>query len=552
MKQFNLEAVKIIFFAIFFFCFSTSIFAQSNNIAGKVMDAGNHTPLEGVTVSLKNSNEGTSTNANGEFNIDAPKNSKLVVSFIGYESKEIVASQNRITIELTSSSRQLNEVVVTATGIKKEAKRLGYAIQTVDASNLTKAREADPINSLKENAAGLAININSEIGHSPDVIIRGENGASDRPLFVVDGVPISSDTYNLSPDDIETFTILKGPNAAALYGFQGKNGAIIISTKKGTRDKKGLSITFNSSTQFNKGFIALPKYNDTYGPGDNGKYAFGGGGSSSDSYFGNGAVGVGVNDYDYDVWGPQFKGQLLPQYDGAYDPTQTYVTTFADGSTYSGHVKPTPWVARGKNNLTRFIQTGLLSSNSISVSSSSEKTDIRFSVGNTYQRGIVPNTQLNNGNFTGSIVQRFNSKLSLTSYFNYSRQTSPNVPDVNYGPNSIIYNIILWGGADWNIDDMRDYWQAGKVGIQEKYTEWFLIYVSDSFGYLGSVAVIISKSIFSNKLPWAAVYSHGVMYLSVIGVAGTLLALRYFNRKYKGSNYIFEKDKELEEVSLTT
>jgi hypothetical protein len=159
---------------------------------------------------------------------------------------------------------------------------------------------------------------------------------------------------------------------------------------------------------------------------------------------------------------------------------------------------------------------------------------------------------LNNGNFTGSIVQRFNSKLSLTSYFNYSRQTSPNVPDVNYGPNSIIYNIILWGGADWNIDDMRDYWQAGKVGIQEKYTEWFLIYVSDSFGYLGSVAVIISKSIFSNKLPWAAVYSHGVMYLSVIGVAGTLLALRYFNRKYKGSNYIFEKDKELEEVSLTT
>ena len=107
-------------------------------------------------------------------------------------------------------------------------------------------------------------------------------------------------------------------------------------------------VTFNSTTQWNQGFLALPKYQDTYGPGDNGKYAFGGGGSSPHSYFGNGAVGVGNNDYDYDVWGPQFRGQLLPQYDGAYDPTQTYTTTYADGSTYSGHVAPTPWVARGK------------------------------------------------------------------------------------------------------------------------------------------------------------------------------------------------------------
>src|SRR5580692_9989573 len=177
--------------------------------------------------------------------------------------------------------------------------------------------------------------------------MRGENSTDDRPLFVVDGVPISSDTYNVNPDDIETFTILKGPNAAALYGFQGKDGAIIINTKKGTRDKRGISINLNSSTQFNKGFIALPKYQDLYGPGDNGKYAFGGGGSSAASYFGSGAIGVGINDYDYDVWGPQFRGQLLPQYDGAYTPNQTYRTTFADGSIYKGHVSPTPFVARG-------------------------------------------------------------------------------------------------------------------------------------------------------------------------------------------------------------
>ncbi|MBS1665593.1 MAG: SusC/RagA family TonB-linked outer membrane protein, partial [Bacteroidetes bacterium] len=263
------------------------------------------------------------------------------------------------------------------------------------------------------------------------------------------------------------------PNAAALYGFQGKNGAIIISTKKGAKAKGKFVFNVNSSTQLNSGFIALPKYQDTYGPGDNGKYAYGGGGSSPASYFGTGAVGVGVNDYDYDVWGPQFRGQMLPQYDGEYDPNTNYTTTFLSGKPFIGHTKPTPWVARGKDNLKKFLQTGVLSVNSISVSNSTEKTDVRISAGNTYQQGIVPNTKLNNANFTASIVQRFNPKLSLTTYFNYSRQSTPNVPDVQYGPNSIIYNMILWGGADWSVDDMKNYWQPGKVGIQQKYAEYY-------------------------------------------------------------------------------
>ncbi|MEO7048789.1 MAG: carboxypeptidase-like regulatory domain-containing protein, partial [Ferruginibacter sp.] len=500
MKELNQNYARILFFVIPFLIFSTAIFAQSNKIEGKVIDADTRSPLSGVSISVKNSEVGTITDANGNFSLNAPKDSKILVSFVGYNSAEINSSQKNVTIQLNSVTQHLNEIVVTATGIRKEAKKLGYAIQTIDAAALTKAREANPINSLKGNAAGLAININQEIGHSPDVIIRGENGSNNRPLFVVDGVPISTDTYNINPDDIETFTVLKGPNAAALYGFQGKNGAIIISTKKGARAKGRPVVSFNTSTQFNKGFIALPKYNDEYGAGDNGKYAFGGGGSSAQSYFGNGAVGVGINDYDYDVWGPQFRGQLLPQFDGAYDPTQTYNTTFADGTKYSGHVKPTPWIARGKDNLPNFLQAGLIQSNSISVSSSTEKTDFRLSVGNTYQQGIVPNTKLNNANFTASLTQRFSEKFTLTSYFNYSRQSSPNVPDVNYGPNSIIYNLILWGGADWSVNDpnIRNYWQPGKIGIQQNYAEyyrynnpWFMSYEwlrghhqNNEYGYL--------------------------------------------------------------------
>jgi TonB-dependent SusC/RagA subfamily outer membrane receptor len=265
-------------------------------ISGHVLSRTDQAPIAGVSVLIKGTRIGTSTAVDGSFAIKAKEGDVLVVSGIGVVKTEQTVTGNELTIAVAADARELSQVVVTATGIKKEAKRLGYAIQTIDASTLTTAREANPINSLKGNAAGLEININQEIGHSPDVIIRGENAPNDRPIFVVDGVPIASDTYNLNPDDIETFTVLKGPNAAALYGFQGKNGAIIISTKKGAKAKGRMIVNVNSSTQLSKGFIALPKYQDDYGPGDNGKYAYGGGGSSPASYFGTGAVGVGVND----------------------------------------------------------------------------------------------------------------------------------------------------------------------------------------------------------------------------------------------------------------
>jgi TonB-linked SusC/RagA family outer membrane protein len=443
-------------------------------IVGRVLSKADQTPVPGASVTLKGTRIGTSTAVDGSFGIKAKEGDVLVISGVGIARTEQAVEGNTLTITVATDSRELNQVVVTATGIKKEAKRLGYALQTIDATNLTQAREPDPINSLKGQAAGLEININQEIGHPADVIMRGENAPQDRPLFVVDGVPFESDTYNLNADDIETFTVLKGPNAAALYGFQGKNGAIIITTKTGAKAKGKLLISVNSSNQVNKGFIALPKYQDQYGAGDNGKYAFGGGGSSASSYFGSGEVGDGVNDYDYDIWGPKFRGQLLPQYDGKYTPNQTWTTNFEDGSpAFVGNVQPTPWVARGANNLKKFIQAGELSANSISISSSTEKTDVRLSLGDTYQRGIVPNTQLNNGNFTANVTQRFSPNFSLTTYFNYSRQSSPNVPDVSYGPNSIIYNIIIWGGADWAMKSMRNYWQPGYRGVEQLYEEYY-------------------------------------------------------------------------------
>ncbi|HEU4901683.1 MAG TPA: TonB-dependent receptor plug domain-containing protein, partial [Flavisolibacter sp.] len=408
MKQLYPKAKRLLsMFA--FLLLSVQLFAQKVLVKGRVTDAQSAAPIAGATVSVKSSKAVTASNTEGEFSIEAKPGDILTVTNIGYQNFSSKIAGGFLQVALVQNDARLNEVVVTATGIKKEVKRLGYATQTVDASRLTQAREPNPLNSLKGNVAGLSVNINPEMGHAPGISLRGDGA----PMYVVDGVPMTSDTYNVNPDDIESFTILKGPNAAALYGFAGQNGAVIITTKKGNRNKKGFTVEFNTSNQFSKGFIALPRVQDEYGPGEYGTYAFGDG------------KGGGVNDYDYDGgWGPRLDGRLLPQYDGPYDPNQTYTTKFENGLTYDGHIKPTPWVARGKDNLQRFLQTGLLSTTSLALSSSSEKTDTRFSVGNTYQRGIVPNTSLNNFNATANLTQRFTNRLTLTTYLNYNRQST--------------------------------------------------------------------------------------------------------------------------------
>jgi hypothetical protein len=170
-------------------------------------------------------------------------------------------------------------------------------------------------------------------------------------------------------------------------------------------------------------------------------------------------LGAGTNDADYDIWGPKFEGQLIPQYDSPVDPI-------------TGKRSGTPWVARGKDNLKRFIESGVLNTTNVSIASSTEKADLRFSLGNTYNKGIMPNTSLNISNLNLASTLRFNSKLTLDANINYSRQYSDNFPDVNYGPNSVIYTMTIWGGADWDVADMRNYWQPGKEGVQSLYAEY--------------------------------------------------------------------------------
>lgn len=522
--------------AFLFLVFVSASARAQINVSGTVISADDQQPLPGVSIVVKGSSAGTTSTADGTYKLTVPGGSAtLTFSFIGFETQDVaVGNRSVVNVTLRASARELSEVVVTALGIRKDVRNTGVAIQTVDGAQLVKAREPNPINSLTGKVAGLTVGASSELLGAPSVVLRGNTGV----LYVVDGIPINSDTWNISADDIDTYTVLKGASASALYGFRGKNGAILITTKRGSRDKRGFSVEVNTSQMMDKGFIAIPKVQDQYGPGEYGVYAFGDG------------RGGGLNDGDYDIWGPLFNGNQyykgnpatgkpftdpstqkpllgangqpvlgangqpvldpatgtplppltqninIPQYDSPVNPGQSYTTNFWAGS-FTSDRQPTPWVARGKDNLSRFLQAGILSTNNVAVSSSTDKYDLRVSLSQNYQRGLVPTTRLNITNVNTSLGFNFSPRLRFESNINFNRQYTPNFPDVSYGPNSLIYNVLIWGGADWNIDDMKQIWQPGKVGTQQIYAEyqrynnpWFLAeywtrghYMTNIYGY---------------------------------------------------------------------
>ena len=223
-----------------------------------------------------------------------------------------------------------------------------------------------------------------------------------------------------------------------------------------------------AATRWSKGFIANPKVQNQYGGGEKQQYAFG-------DYNSNGNSVDGTNDEDYDVWGPQLDiGLKLPQFDGTYDPTQYFNYTSGDGTVHQSHIMPTPWVSRGKNNLDNFLKPGFLTKNNISFSAVTDRSNLRMSVSQSYQNGITPNTGLNTVNM--NLIESYDvtSKFKIEANINYNRQFTPNIPDVNYGPNSLIYDIDIWTGADWDVEDpkIKAIWQPGKEGIQSMFVEY--------------------------------------------------------------------------------
>ncbi|WP_165585765.1 SusC/RagA family TonB-linked outer membrane protein [Pedobacter nototheniae] len=424
---------------------SLTTFAQKIQYKGIVKDE-TQSILPGVSVVIKGTKIGTATQADGTFVISAEKGQTLVVSSIGFVAQQIILTgETSLSILLKNDANLLTDVVVTALGIRKEAKKIGYSTQEVKGSELVKARDPNAINSLVGKVAGLTVGGNAEMLGRPQLVLRGSTDL----LFVVDGVPVNSDTWNISADDIETYTVLKGPNAAALYGSRGQNGAILVTTKKGTKDGRGFTVDVNSSTMLESGFVALPETQTQYGYGNDYKYAYG-----------NDLYDLDGNYRRTNIWGPKFDGQGVAQYNSPLDA--------------NGKRTLTPWLAKGANNFENFMETGILSTNNVSVGASGEKYDLRASITHTYQKGMSPNTKLNIDNFALSGGYKFNDKLKFEGSLNFNSQYTPNIPDVSYGPNSYVYQFKVYGSANWDINEVKDYWggDRGRKDLVQNFVEY--------------------------------------------------------------------------------
>ena len=470
---FDILPKRLFYLLIGWIMFATGTANAQSQVSGRVTEQGNAQGIIGATVQVKGTSRGTITDLDGKYTIDVPgPEAVLVFSYIGFVPQEtVVANRSVIDVVLAASTEELTEVIVTALGVERETKALGYAVQAVDGAQLTEARESNVINSLSGRVAGVQItNSSSGIGGSTRVTIRGEsslNISANQPLFVVDGIPISNNIVGssgsggqevdygnaageINPDDIASMSILKGPAAAALYGSRAANGAILITTKSG-KGQQGLGVTINSNVTFDRPLV-LPDWQNKYGQGNNGLFSFEDG------------SGAGTADGVDESWGPALdQGLTVPQFDSPRDVAgyRGGDLNAPEGST----ILPTPWVSQ-PNNINDFFQTGVTFSNNVSIASNNEKSNLRFSWTNLDQKGIVPNTDLKRNSLALSGGFNLTDKLTVNASANYIRSNSGNRPSISYGTESLMY-LWIWYGRQVNTGSLRDYWMRGMEGRQQ-------------------------------------------------------------------------------------
>ena len=426
---------------------SSPILLAQRLITGQVTNRNGET-LIGATVIAKGSTAGTVTDIDGSFSLTITNEAKtLLVSYVGYETLEYpLGNANVLTIVLADEAQLLSEVVVTALGIEKDEKKVGYATQSVEGLSLQKAREPNVLSNLTGRVAGLTVFNSTGLYENQSILLRGRT-----PLIVLDGVPVNTDFWDISSDDIQDITVLKGTAASALYGSLGKDGAIMITTKRAK--VKGFNVEYNTSNMFQAGWPILPEVQTQYGAGYGGRYAYVNG------------KGAGIQDGSGWIWGPKLdqpdpttaSGFVeLPQYDSPIDPV-------------TGARIPTPWVSRGRNNLQNFLETGFITSHNLSLSGKNEQGDFRLSVSQFYQNGQEPNTSVNATTFTLAGGYSLGARLTANASLTYNKQYTPNYPRRGYGPQNYVYNLLLWTGPDVDVRDLRNYWMPGQEGLQQRH-----------------------------------------------------------------------------------
>lgn len=451
-------------------CTATIAHAQFT-LTGKVISSEDQSPVPGVNILIKGTSNGTITDVNGVYTINLEtSNETLVFSFVGFASQEVsVNGRTQIDVTLVADAKQLSEVVVTALGIKREERSLGFSTQTVSENVVKDAKTNNWVNSLSGKVAGLNI---QGAGAGPmgssRITLRGESSLNldnNQALIVVDGVPISSKITgtgftshlsadspidygstlsDLNPDDIDKITVLKGPGATALYGTRAAGGVITITTKSGSRKDKGVGITFNSNVNIEE-VNRYPDYQFEYGEGRTTAYY-----SYLDSPDGiNTSTGAAAGR----AWGPKFNGQSYFQYDPNTPDNKA--------------TQRTPWVAN-KDYISGFFQTGLTYSNSVSFEGGGENGSARFSITHLKNKWIIPNTGFERINAALSVNQKISDKLKITGKANYTNKSSDNLPAAGYNNQSLMYFLIIGTAPNIRPEWFKPYWKPGLEGVQQK------------------------------------------------------------------------------------
>ncbi len=404
---------------------------NAQEVTGTVTDE-NGAPLPGVNVIEKGTTNGSLTDSEGKFKLSVKSEKSIILfSFIGYATQEIeVGTKTSFSIRLTTDTKILSEVIVTALGVKREEKSLGYAVQKVAGPSLQTVKGVSVGTSLTGRVAGLWVRNSTEFNQMPALSLRGET-----PLLVIDGVPYNNISLNnIAQDDIESIDVLKGPTASALYGSRGGSGAIIVTTKKGSANK-GLTVTVNTNNMFNAGFLMLPEVQQSYSAGIGGVY------DPTDYVWGQKLdIGIKANQ-----WNPITKQMEMQEL-----------------------------TSRGKNNFRDFLVPGLITNNSISVAQTGENGSFRTSLTHIYNKGQYPNLKSDAFNFTLGGEMKVGDRFKLSSQMGYNKRNAPQITGAGYSDQGYMYNILMWMGPEYNLAEYKDnYWLIPDVQQNWHYKAWY-------------------------------------------------------------------------------
>lgn len=425
------------------------IIKKALRVKGKVTDEKG-LPIPGVSIIEKGVDNATMTNLNGEYSLNVKDGSAtLLFRMMGYQTQGIsLNGQVVVNVSLIPDQTALSEVVVTALGIKRSEKALGYSIATVKGSDVNTVKEVNVINSLAGKVAGVnVVSAGSDPGSSAFITIRGQSSIAtdNQPLFVVDGVPVAhslratsevgrssvdygSPISDISPDDIESITILKGASAAALYGSRAGSGVVLITTKSGATSKKGLGVSFSSNAMYDKAWL-FPHFQNQFGAGE---------------YTDDPAVSI------TSAWGPRLDvGTKHLQWNSPLDA--------------NGKPIPTDWVSH-PNNAKDFYETGSTYTNNIAITGKNADGNYRLSYTNLVNKGIVPNTDLSRNTLNLAATYVLHPKVKISTNLGYVNNKSDNRPSAyRESVTQMLYSMP----SNMSIKDLRNYWKPGRENIEQ-------------------------------------------------------------------------------------